>query len=643
MNFPRLSARVASWACAAIAACALSAAWASAQDNSTGSGIRPEPEPPIYAVRLIPQPPSATSQGWSVRAEIDLPSSGWRATWGPVHRDGTVLRASVTLLPPSPDFADLPVITTVRHTFHLGHLEPGQYRFVLGSNARVIGVVQFVVGPPVSVAHLHAAEGNASWFAELALALWRPGISVLDWGEARREGNVFFLEPLLGFLPQIDEADTLEANTFAPRPPSTLPVAVERHTYPLGMLESGHYELVVMHGNHKLAVRPFLVQPPPVPDGPKATAKLPPIIEPTPAYGFAVEYSASAGLDLESLRTARVIVMNHLLRPQPLEVDAQDLANLAASMVLVAELVDLVPLNSTGTRALAHYEVTGPNGSWGSKDRGRWSVFVDPTAVRDHHGNTLAHGYLGSFHVLVSPPPPPPPHPHPIPASIETEVADDGFVRVTATLPNVPADYWEHIDWGEWVQRGYVFHVRVRFKRHDSPITLPAFGSVSHTWELGIVPPGAYLLVLDSSLGHHGRAGLQVPGEPVPLIDAWRERLIPILGVGPDGPLPPELLAAYAFGLDPAVPHPRPPAGLVTPSTDGGLTLTFTRATFAEGVTWQVEATRDFRDWSTVLDLPVSGQTSEDLGDGRERVTIPLPATLTSHWRAFRLKVTVGP
>jgi len=626
MNAYLFRARVASWAGLVLASIALSGALAWAQDTSILPW--PEPTPPIYGVRLIPHPASSATGGWAVRAEVDLPSSGWSAAWSDAHRDGNVFRASVRPIPPPTNLADLPVITTVRHTFLLGPLEPGLYRFVLGSNSKVLKSVEFVVGPPVSVAHLHVAQGNASWFADLALAIWRPGFTVLDWGEARRDGNAFFLEPLLGHLPTIDEADVLSANTFAPRLPTTGPVAIERHQYGLGILEPGAYEVVVVHADRKLAVRPFVVPVlPPLPGGPRAVAELNPLVEPVEEYRFSVTYSAPAGLDLASLRTAGLHVV------------PADVSPLARLLGLPVRLVDLVPLNSTGTHARGDYAVTGPGGSWDREDRGLWRVHIDRAAVRDLNGQTLDRDILGVFRVFALAPPPPLPGPRL--AKLEVSVNDDGMVQVTGTLPDVPADYWGNVEWGEWIQRGSLFHVQVKLRRHDSPLTLPAFGAISHTWNLGAVQPGSYLLVLHSNLGHYGRASLHIPGEPLPPLTAWRERLIPILGVGPDGPLPPDVLASYAFGLDPMLNSVRPPAGLLQVDAANGLALTFVRAAFAEGVAWSVEATADFREWTTILNLPAPGMTVEDLGDGRERVTIALPATLTMPWRAFRLRIEV--
>lgn len=591
--------------------------------------IVPGPPTRPYAVRLIPQPDP--ERGWIVRAELDLASSGYTVSWHDAVRASELIRAHVTITPPPHDLAVLPVITTVRHEYELGHLPAGVYRFVLATANTVLHATTFVVGPPVSVAHLHVQQGDASWFADLSLAVWRSGQRVVDWGEPRREGNIFFLEPELGLLPEFASLIApFSPIDFAPPNLPPPPLALLRHTYNLGLLEPGAYEVVVLHADRKLASRSFAVAPPPpVPGGPHAVAELRTLVEPVDAYTFKVTYHAPAGLDLPHLRTA-------VLHVTPAEISPY-----ARIMGLPVDLVELEPLNNGATQARATYAVTGPGGDWDPADRGLWRVRIDPNGVRDLLGRTLARAELGVFRVFALPPPTPGPTPKV--ADVKPFIDADGLASVTALFPGVPADFWSNIEWGTFEQRGSVFHVQVNFRHHGGEITLPAFAPLNHTWTIGPLAPGTYVFLVRSNLGHHGRAVLSVPGDPVPPFTAWRERMIPVLGLGPDGPLSPEMLAAYAFGLNPALPNGGRPAGVLTPTASGGWDLTFGRAAVADGVIWSVEATADFRSWTPILTWPDVDATVVDLGDGREQVTVHLSAALAAPWRAFRLHVAVPP
>jgi hypothetical protein len=146
----------------------------------------------------------------------------------------------------------------------------------------------------------------------------------------------------------------------------------------------------------------------------------------------------------------------------------------------------------------------------------------------------------------------------------------------------------------------------------------PAGGPVeplAHTYDLGMLPPGPYLFVFTSSLGHHAWADFVVPGLEGDPLDNWVAR----------AEIAPEdegaALAGYYFALDPAresSPRVRPEI-VEDLAGDRHLGLRFRRLRGAEGVRQVIEGATNLADWRDVSDRIELVERTPGL-DGTEEV-----------------------
>ncbi|CAN5182831.1 hypothetical protein BH23VER1_BH23VER1_11560 [soil metagenome] len=470
--------------------------------------------------------------------------------------------------------------------YNLGALRPGPYRLVYFINgvpeARTAFVVPENPDPPVArIASIDIAQGDASWFAEVGVALL-PGQRVADWGEVRQDGGAFHVDITVEWSNTTPDepqpADTDAAFQIGP----DVPVRVVSQTYVLGVLDPGGYKVVV-HSRGLVVARQGFVVPGLAPE---IRLHVENITAPQDdAHRFTINFHDPDGLDHDSIQGAEVRV-------------AGPGGSLLGVDLLEYASTDDVP--STGATGI--YGIRPPGGSWDADDRGLYRIGIDPEAVRDLEGNALEDGRLGRFAVRILPEPPDPPGGE---VRVETEMTAAGVWFAKIHL--VPDDgiSYRATSWGQVTPFGQTLLALATVEEIDAPAgpDLP----LTHTYRLGELPPGYYLFVFKTNLAHCGMAEIIVPGEEGDGgIEGWRGLAFPglsaaerhLLGDDADGDLLPDA-GEYFFGTDPL----RPDRPFVRPEIVVGedgrrhLAVRYRRATWASGFRAVLELSRDCRIW----------------------------------------------
>jgi len=472
--------------------------------------------------------------------------------------------------------------------YDLGSPDPGRYGVVYYINGRPEAHTRFEVEgepePPIAnIAGIEIAQGNASWFAEVGVILL-PGQQVTDWGVVRQSQNEFHVNIAVDWVdfPNVPNPEPIDPRLVPdgvvlvdPAGGDALigdaPVRLVRNTYNLGVLDHGEYVFFVHSRGQTVARKGFEV----LGHGPSAELRVENITEPKDRpHRFSINYSDPEGLDHESIQEAAVAVAG----PDGFERRAV-LEGYAST--------DDVP--STGATAI--YTVEAPGGSWDPRDNGRYCVHVDPEAVRDLNGNTLANGRLGCFHarMIIDPP------------------SGDAEVRVDVAM--VEGEWFANVEiipargtaievdnWGQVLHHGHTILALATVTQSSTP-NGPIAEPLAHRYPLGALRPGGYVFVFKTNLAHCGFERFRVPGMEGDPIDNWRDANRVRDGVD-DGDRN-DILAEYFFALDPNRPdlpfiHPE-----IVEDEDGGhhLAIRYRRLLAADGVRQVIEVSRDMRRW----------------------------------------------
>jgi hypothetical protein len=518
--------------------------------------------------------------------------------------------------------------------YNLGELEPGAYRLVYCINGIPQAHTGFLVGedpgqPLPYIASIDIEQGDASWFATTRVILL-PGQALTECGVVRQSENEFHVNitvdwvdyPHLEPVP-LDPTVLPDGVIIGPDGVATIggfPVRFEDCTYVLGVLEPGEYKFVVHSRDQTITGRRFEVPG----MGPKADLQAENIIEPKDeAHRFSINYSDPDGLNHESIREAEVVVHG----PDGIE--------------LRVELVEYASTeNIPSTGASAVYAVQGPGGQWDHSDNGSYCVEVDREAVRDLLGNSLTSGELDCFHVRIIDELP---SPEDTKINLSFSLDEDGMWHAEVEIVPVPGVHLLVNDWGPVIHHGQTFVALATLQSIDTanaPIPEP----LAHRYPLGKLPPGFYIFVFKTNLGHCAIESLTVPGLPGDPIDNWRivaEVINTDDGSDEDGDNL-SLLSEYFFALDPTssdVPdiHPEIVEGI---DGEQHLGLRLRRLLAADGVRQLLEVTRDFKLWVYAGENMTEVVEQTVNIDGTEELLICLREALSENgYRFIRIRI----
>jgi hypothetical protein len=445
----------------------------------------------------------------------------------------------------------------------------------------------FFVPPPCNplphVVDIKISQGDVSWFSEVVLALL-PGQRVTDWGEVRRDGNLFHvsitvecvdypvdpgIRPVDPDLPEGIRLDESDEPHIGP-----VPIRLVRHTYVLGVLDPGEYGFIVHSRGQTIAKEAFEVPG----SGPEVTLSVANITEATDEHRFGISYHDPDGLDHESIMNAEVVVRG------------------PDGYVEMARLLSYASTDDDpSTHASARYAVSGPGGSWDRPDNGKYCISVDPEAIRDLNGNHIGNGLLGCFRVRIAPDPPDPG------VNVTVEMTASGTWAANVEIISEPGRQVVADAWGPVIHHGlsFVALASVHIEPTNGPVE-----PIAHTYDLGTLLPGQYLFIFTSDEGHFGMARFIVPGREADPIDSWRMRAASMAADDSedndgDGV---NIVGEYFFALDPnRRDRPRVRAEIVSgPDGRAHLGLRFRRLNGAEGVRQVIEASRDLNRWDDV-------------------------------------------
>lgn len=522
-----------------------------------------------------------------------------------------------------------------RFSYDLGSPPPGHYGLIYYVNGRAVAHQRFRVEhdprPPLAhIAGIEISQGDASWFADVGVILM-PGQRVTDWGAVRQSGGEFHVEIT------VDWVDFPPGPDREPIDPALIPDGVEmmngggdgligdapvrivRHQYVLGILDPGEKQFVVHSRGQAVARKGFIVPG----LGPVVNLRAEDITGSMQRpHRFSISYGDPDGLDHESIREARVLVAG----PDGFE-----------GIPVLEEYASTDDVPSTGSIAI--YTLDAPGGSWDPRDNGRYCVHVDPEAIRDLDGNSIASGRLGCFNTRIAVEP------------TQTDVE----IRVTTSL--LEGEWFAEVeivpaagtairveDWGQVIHHGdthLALATVVQKATPGGPIAEP----LAHRFPLGALRPGHHVFVFKTNLAHCGLAHFRVPGMEGDPIDDWRHAA----GVR-DGEDDGDrdrfgIMAEYFFALDPA--HPDAPeirSEIVADASGANhLAIRYRRLLVAEGVRQVIEVSRDLRRWEAADGLTEIVQQDVNI-DGTEELLVCLRESLAeSEHRWIRIRLIREP
>ncbi len=176
----------------------------------------PLPKPPFPKNASIIVRPG--NFAWLAAVKVEPPAGAFVSDWSELRRNGNTFEVSVALnwFPAIPE-APLPN----ERMYHLGPLDPGEYRIRLLSRDQVVTVHEFSVPPrdiPARASIAIRRDGPAI-FADVRVAFTGyPYYMIDDWGEAKQNGGRFLI-------------DATAARVEYVQPPD-LPV-IQEHSYQL--------------------------------------------------------------------------------------------------------------------------------------------------------------------------------------------------------------------------------------------------------------------------------------------------------------------------------------------------------------------------------------------------------------------------
>ncbi len=212
--------------------------------------------PPVQVTMQV----ITTTTGSLAKARVVFPDGYWvLSNPGVPVRDGTKFSIDATADPIN-TFVPPSGPTVFEPQYPLGLLPAGNYSITYRINGAATGVFPFTIIPVVpQLTFINFRQGDASMAAEVGVTV-PPDLTVTDWGAVARDGSSFRVPLTFGS----------SANTD---PPVSAAGTLLRHTYSLGVVEPGTYQMVVRDAldGRVLGTREFTVgslPPPPLPPPP---------------------------------------------------------------------------------------------------------------------------------------------------------------------------------------------------------------------------------------------------------------------------------------------------------------------------------------------------------------------------------------
>ncbi len=449
---------------------------ASAYEHQTGCQIRIDSDEEL---------------GITATVSLVFPDSGYSVAWGEVAREGH--RFSVELAITRHDGPVLPVITTRSHTYALGDLTDGAYRFevYLRSGKFVQGKSFHIVDgeparPPLPAHVRLATEQHGEAVALIAaVGFHEPGYRVADWGEPLWRGNEITIHAEA--VREVETIDRLDKN---------------RHRYHLGEPGPGEYHVEFHLNGFPMARHTFQVHDEPWP----GLVHFQPvdITEPgTGAHPLTVIFRHPDDIDTDSFgsRDLRVIGPGGFERH--------------------ARFVDWeLSMDRMWPQGyVAYYEIDPPGRYWTPEDNGRYAVVLEESEVRTGGGESFPRQRLGAFAVALDHEPRPPVR------FVSLDVFPDDSAdpvrhRAKLTVELASSDV-QVASWGTPERRNGFFWVNLDIKWGE--VGLPVTREESHTYDLGVLEPGRYGFVVYANTVRIGRDSFRVAGDVFPQAEVRAE------------------------------------------------------------------------------------------------------------------------
>lgn len=436
------------------------------------------------------------------------------------------------------------VVTTYSQSVELGMFEPGDYEASLKSGGEILGKNEFFVngggnidlvnGLPsrvkIDIVQL-PTRGLYPTFAANIQMTFDQYVDHVDWGDVSRKEN------------------RVESEMTAWIDPSVrilTPMIVEEQIG-LGMFFPGdyHYQLnslkeVISGANISVAGPQRDFSPPKI----TVRGALVDRVSDEPLE-FSVEFFDDAELVFDGIETQVLSVINR--KDEIVELERSSL-NFTADMSVAA---------------IATYRMNPPGGSWDYGDRGRYRILLSrPELIRDLYGNSLVDPFIGYLNVEIEPEDPKPAHNTELILRID-EITDRWKARARIFVPEDLAvrDDWA-VDWGGVIPRGGSFFLQPRIVRAGSNEDIGFFPPsdttgdgvwIGHSYDLGSISGGNWLIVLNSNLGHLAKeqlimSDLDLMVEPQEPFDFWNDWVARETGLENDQ----RRFWEYCVGTDPA-------------------------------------------------------------------------------------------
>ena len=411
------------------------------------------------------------------------------------------------------------VVTTYSQSVELGMFEPGDYEAALKSVGEILGKDEFFVngggnidlvnGLPsrveIDIVQL-PTRGLYPTFAANIQMTFDQYVDHVDWGDVSRKENLVESEMTAWIDPSVR---------------ILTPMIVEEQIA-LGMFFPGdyHYQLnsskeVISRANISVAGPQRDFSPPQI----TVRGALVDRVSDEPLE-FSVEFFDDAELVFDGIETQELSVLNR--KGEVVELERTSL-NFTADM-------------SVG--AIATYRMNPPGGSWDYGDRGRYRILLNrPQLIRDLYGNSLVDPFIGYLSVKIEPEDPKPAHNTELILRID-EITDRWKARARIFVPEDLAvrDDWA-VDWGRVIPRGPSFFLRPRIVGAGSNEDIGLFPPsdttgggvwIEHSYDLGSISGGNWLICLNSNLGHFAKeqlimSDLDPMGEPQDPFDFWND------------------------------------------------------------------------------------------------------------------------
>jgi hypothetical protein len=362
----------------------------------------------------------------------------------------------------------LPVVTTIRHEYPLGRLEPGDYLFEVHGSDRMLAASKFVVRdlladpPPSAKARIRVDAAADPVTAKVSVLSGAAGFAIADWGEPVREGARITIAASSGS--EFREEETLTREVF--------------QTYNLGSLDDGLYTIEFLLDGNVIGRSEFCVRP-------------------AVSVRLIAEAVSRSGMEVQPLR----VEFRHPLGVDPASLDSRDLWITGPNgFGANARFIQLIPtLDVIGGPVLAQYELRPPGRVWTSFDNGLYHVDLAGDEVFASDGTAFGPARIGSFGVKIDAIR----QPVPVGGSVNVRAVEGG-AEMRLDAPNeaivelqIGGGNVAVSSWGSVQRKGNLFWVDVPLK-YTAEIGTMDIRTVSRRYPVAATLPGKYQFVVYS-------------------------------------------------------------------------------------------------------------------------------------------------